>query len=346
MKDLGIIEEREDIFRLCHNMVSHGLLSEMADDKAMVERAVGHHAVFFGYSNYGGDIFDKLCCRAVMRRDAFRDFAIHETTSYDGEQMVVFGTLADNIADAGNDPYLVADALGMDLDEDMTRLEYEYVSKAVEHVSGELKADGVELDDEDVEFMYEWLEANGKPAANDWDFDSAALEKAIRERKGVSESAKGAAPSAAVVAKLVYDKGESMYYLLTSLGDEIALGSPDGARDYCDRHGMALVSPKAEIVDESSSAYPTAAEYSMVSSRESARSILENVGRLREALGAMEGIDAEKKAECENLLWLVEQDARLIVKHGESLRDSLDGAESAYAQDMELVRKANAQSAG
>jgi len=353
MKDLGIIKEKNDFHRLGHNMVSFGTLDDGAANEEIVSKAVGHHIIYFGYSDYGGDIFEKLCCQSVCakvdKQEIDPDTVLHENTAYSGEQMLVLGELADKIAEANNDPYRIADAIGFDLDEDLTKLEYKYITNAVDYMVTEFQNDGLEVTEEDREFMFEWLEQNGRSTANDWDFNSQELEKVFKEeRKGVSELRESV--SDIVAAKVVYDKDADSYTLMTTAGDEISIGSVEDAREYCRKHGLSLVSDDAETLTESTLGYPTALEYSMVSARENAKKIIENAKKIQSLLETLESSDMDSKEfkvkyDGGNLLWLIEQEANLIVEHSESLKDKLAAADKAYAEDMELVKKASSQSA-
>ena len=353
MKDLGIIKSKDDFHHLGHNMVSYGLLSDAASNADIVKKAIGHHIVFIGYSDYGGDIFDKLCCREICRKvDGQKldpDTVLHENTPYNGEQMLVLGELADRIVEARYDLYRIADAIGFDLDDELTKLEYEYVTSAADYMIDDFKRDGIEVTDEDRDFIFDWLEQNGHSTSNDWDFNSQELEKAFKERKGVADEVRESADDI-VAAKLVYDKDADSYLLLTSAGDEISIGSVEDAQEYCQLHGMTLVSDKPEPLTESMFGHPTALEYSMVSARENAKKIIENTKKIQALLDTLDTSDTDSKEfkvkyDGGNLLWLIEQEANLIVTHSENLRDKLSAADKAYAADMELVKKAASQGA-
>lgn len=258
MKDLGVIKEREDLFRNCHDYITYGTLKDCSENEELVVKSLGHHAAYFGYSDYGGDIVDRIAIAALVREHG--DEIMHEDTAYSGEQTIVVGTLADDIVASLGDPYRIADAIGFDLDEEVTKVEDELIRSAVALMMDDFKREyDCTADDED--FLYEWLTENGQPTATSWDFNSRECEEAFQEHKGVSPKSESA-NSDFQVARLVCNGDGGICTILLDDGDTIEMGSREDAQRFCEGHGIRLLTESRSSVNEGAfDDYPTFDEY-------------------------------------------------------------------------------------
>ena len=181
MKDLGVVKSHLNIYNLCSSYMSYGNLSDGLKNEELVNKAINHHVIAFGYSDYGGDEFDTICCNAIKNLEEENTY-LYEITSYNGAQALVFGELADKISKANYDLYEVCDALKIDLDEEMTNLEEEYITQAIDYMKSFLK-DDYTLTEEDDEWLRNWMLNNGNSDATYWDYSASKCEEDFKEFK-------------------------------------------------------------------------------------------------------------------------------------------------------------------
>lgn len=181
MKDLGVVKSQLNIYSLCSSYLSYATLSDGLNNEDLINNALNHHVIAFGYSDYGGDIFDKICCNAIKNLEIENSF-LYEITSYNGAQALIFGELADKISKANYEPYGVGDALKIDLDEEMSNIETEYINEAIDYMKSFLK-DEYTLTDEDDEWLHNWLINNGSADATYWDYSASKCEEDFKAYK-------------------------------------------------------------------------------------------------------------------------------------------------------------------
>lgn len=256
MKTFGIIEDKEDIFRKLHGYVSYSLLKEASENEELLKVAIGHKAAYFGYSDYGGDIFDRCCCDfKKLEENTF----IYENTAYGGAQMVVFGDKADAIvaAETGNNPlYDVADILGFDLDWKLSEVENEEIDDAINNVihddiKREMLKDTDEQDytftPEDDEWIREWLINHGSPQATSYDWNGSDLVDAYVEWKKKKENGSGKTEESADgrndelnVATIDVDKETGTCVLTFGNGDTVDFNNVNDAKKFCEKNNCVL----------------------------------------------------------------------------------------------------------
>ena len=350
MKDLGIIKSRSDMFDLCHNYISYSTLNEGAKDDELVSKALNHHAYAFGYSDYGGDEFDTLCCNAI--KDMLgEEPSLYETTSYNGAQAIIFGELADKVAEAEYDPYDVAKALHFDLDLEMSKLEDKYINEAIDLMKETLE-DDYNLTEEDEEWLYNWLVNNGKPDATFWDFSSSKCEEDFaeyKEEKGdgkrdddddeYADESVTEDVDTMTVGRLVCDKDSGICSILMDNGDSMDVNSKEDAKAFCKKHNIKLI---GESVDEDSmdDHYPTAEEYALVVCRERAKKSRILIDKLREMLSeAIDSQNVDLNTEINDALRQLDLNQKAMIE--QTSNKNLSGADKMYQDDMALVDKYN-----
>lgn len=252
MKTFGIIEDKEDIFRKLHGYVSYALLNEASENEELLKVAIGHKAAYFGYSDYGGDIFDRCCCDfKKLEENTF----IYENTAYSGAQMVVFGDKADAIvaAENGNNPlYDVADILGFDLDWKLSEVENEEIDDAINNVihddiKREMLKDTDEQDytftPEDDEWIREWLIDHGSSQATLYDWSGRDLVDAYVEwKKGGGKTEESADSNGAEMkdAAISVDKETGTCTLTFGNGDVVDFNTVDDAKAFCEKNNCVI----------------------------------------------------------------------------------------------------------
>ena len=255
MKTFGIIEDKEDIFRKLHGYVSYSLLKEASENEELLKVAIGHKAAYFGYSDYGGDIFERCCCDfKKLEENTF----IYENTVYSGAQMVVFGDKADAIvaAETGNNPlYDVADILGFDLDWKLSEVENEEIDDAINNVHDDIKREMLKDTDEqdytftpeDDEWIRDWLINHGSSQATSYDWNGSDLVDAYVEWKKKKENGSGKTEESAdgrtdepIYATIKVDKETGTCVLTFGNGDTVDFNNVNDANKFCEKNNCVL----------------------------------------------------------------------------------------------------------
>lgn len=182
MKDLGIADTDGEF----EGLVSRATVSdrgreEILSNGVLREKAIGHHVYEFCYTDYGGDVLDKIVASDVLDHHLAEDGsfpAYHEPTSYDGANCLVFGQVADDIHDEGDDPYGIARVLGFDLDDELGNLQENYVREALDagledDVKSEFGLD--DLSEEQIGWLWDWLYERADIHANSLDFSTRQI---------------------------------------------------------------------------------------------------------------------------------------------------------------------------
>lgn len=159
-------------------------------------KIIGHYVVGFAFTDYGGDFFDFCCCQVVRRIVEGGGLAMHEGTSYNGENCIILGDRADRIADGCRGELydiwraLVDGVEGWDypeLDDYMTMKEEERRERET-GPDGSIDSDLLPLSDQERGAVLDWLRDNARVTATGLDYCYSDLENHIREiREGGDE---------------------------------------------------------------------------------------------------------------------------------------------------------------
>ena len=154
------------------------------------KKIVGHYVVGFAFTDYGGDFWDFCCCQVTKRIAENGGLAMHENTSYRGENGIVLGERADEIAKNRYGLYAMWRALtddvkgwdDTDLDDYMTKVEEERREKEI-GPDGILGSDLLPLSDDEKGVVLDWLRDNAQVTATGLDYVYQELKDSIREMR-------------------------------------------------------------------------------------------------------------------------------------------------------------------
>ena len=315
MTDNGIIDfgENKRLHHWLHNQISYAGIEELDGDENVRKVADGHHAVTFGYTDYGGTELDAIAIRFLERTHA-DDLAVFvENTSYNGKNAVVFGPMADELAKVvDGDFYEIASALGMDGDAELTEYEANLSMAEAENAAGMIAHDtGTELGDEERSFISSWLIDNGRFHGGTLDYDYDDLLDAVKDEFGIGDDDEEADESTKdCVARIVRDKSSGVCSVLMPNGDTLPFNGEDSAMRFCKSHGLHLVNEGVEdIEDGDEPRYPTDGECTTVFVRERCRSIREKIDSCIALLDKAYPQKDEESVAIKELLGLIGTDA-------------------------------------
>lgn len=148
------------------------------DHKDQIE---GHRIVCAGFTDYGGDLTDKLVYDAATEIYHNDGPAYTETTSWNGGNAIVFGEIADKMCEKKNyDIWDWFEPLG-DFEEKYTELQDKFVSDEVNRIKRD--ADYGELTDDEEHEIYNWLVDNCNMLATQVDYRGSDLDEFVEEMR-------------------------------------------------------------------------------------------------------------------------------------------------------------------
>jgi len=205
-KVLGKVDSKGDVYSKCYSYIDRRDLKDAVEGDFFNDNSdeiLGHNVVAIGYGEYhatprapedkfAGDA-DELD-RIII--DNFRDRGdvvklISKSGFDDGEDMLVFGDMADTMAEhETDDVYELAQAIGVkDLDMKISEIEHKWIEDAIEDYAREDVANALdeegdgnrELTDEEETEMYDWIADHCTYKSNRVDFSTADLIKHMQE---------------------------------------------------------------------------------------------------------------------------------------------------------------------